>query len=359
MTSEVTARAYHRAMGVAESKEPDADLARRIAEDGCILRSVVGSTVHGLSNPGTDDRDEMGVCVEPREYVLGLRPFEHWVYRTQPEGAQSGPGDLDLVIYGVRKFCRLAMKGSPTVLLLLFVDGEHVVQRTELGAELQALAPAFLSRRTGNAFLGYLDAQRRGLLGDRHATRTRELSDAHGYDTKYAMHALRIAVQGIELIRPLPGARLPASLDGRRRLGLREPLFPRDANDLLVERRDRPARVPGRSQAVRIGQADRMTAPEARRRDSDRLVRLVDADAQRRDRFASRAQALRIGRGRDKHLREVDGADQPRRVLRVPVREERACLTVVRVGAVKGADQHVRVEDDLQRSSSSASSRSK
>ena len=56
-------------MGVSESKEPDADLARRIAEDGCILRSVVGSTVHGLSNPGTDDRDEMGVCIEPKEHV--------------------------------------------------------------------------------------------------------------------------------------------------------------------------------------------------------------------------------------------------------------------------------------------------
>jgi predicted nucleotidyltransferase len=185
---------------VRNSKERDLDRAERIAEDGCILRAVVGSTVHGLSNPGTDDRDEMGVCVEPPEYVIGLRPFEHWVYRTQPEGAPSGPGDLDLTIYGLRKFCRLASKGSPTVLLLFFIDGEHVMVRTPLGEELQALAPSFVSRRAGRAFLGYLDAQRRGLLGDRHATRTRELSSEHGYDTKYAMHALRIAYQGIELI---------------------------------------------------------------------------------------------------------------------------------------------------------------
>jgi len=34
-----------------ESKEPDAEVARRVAKDGCILRSVVGSTVHELSNP--------------------------------------------------------------------------------------------------------------------------------------------------------------------------------------------------------------------------------------------------------------------------------------------------------------------
>jgi uncharacterized protein len=51
--------------------------------------------VHGLSNPGTDDRDEMGVCVEPLAYIAGLRPFEHWVFRTQPEGVPSGPGDVD------------------------------------------------------------------------------------------------------------------------------------------------------------------------------------------------------------------------------------------------------------------------
>lgn len=187
-------------MGVRNSKEPDLARAERIAVEGCVLRGVVGSTVHGLSNPGTDDRDEMGVCVEPLEYIAGLRPFEHWVFRTQPEGHPSGPGDLDLTIYGLRKFCRLALKGSPTVLLLLFIEGEHVMLRDETGEELQRLAPAFVSRRTGRAFLGYVDAQRRGLLGDRHATRTRELSAAHGYDTKYAMHALRIAHQGIELL---------------------------------------------------------------------------------------------------------------------------------------------------------------
>lgn len=191
---------YAGAMGVSKSRERDAVAAESIARNGCILRGIVGSTVHGLSNPGTDDRDEMGICVEPPEYIVGLRAFEHWVFRTQLEGVPSGPGDLDLTIYGLRKYCRMALKGSPTVLLLLFITGEDVIERDELGAELQALAPAFVSKRAGRAFLGYVDAQRRGLVGDRHATRTRELSTEHGYDTKYAMHALRIAHQGQELL---------------------------------------------------------------------------------------------------------------------------------------------------------------
>ena len=187
-------------MPTAHSRERDRERAREIAERGLILRTTVGSVVHGLSNPGTDDRDEMGICIEPPEYLLGFRRFEHFVYRTQPEGSPSGPGDLDLTVYGLRKWCHLALKGSPTVLLPLFVPEDHVIARTDLGRELQALAPAFVSRSAGRAFLGYLEAQRLGLIGERHATRERELSARHGYDTKYAMHALRIAHQGIELL---------------------------------------------------------------------------------------------------------------------------------------------------------------
>ena len=65
------------------SQERDLERARAIALDGLVLRTTVGSVVHGLSNPGTDDRDELGVCVEPPEYLLGFQRFEHFVYRTQ------------------------------------------------------------------------------------------------------------------------------------------------------------------------------------------------------------------------------------------------------------------------------------
>ena len=85
--------------------------------------------------------------------------------------------------------------------------------------ELQALAPAFVSRNAGRAFLGYLDAQRKGLTGERHATRTRELSREHGYDTKYAMHALRIGYQGIEL---LTTGRITLPMADPQRAALRE-----------------------------------------------------------------------------------------------------------------------------------------
>ena len=103
----------------------------------------------------------MAVFVEPPEYLLGLRlarrqgvrnpfRFEHWVERTQPEGARSGPGDLDLVAYSLRKYVRLALKGHPTVLLLLFVPAELTLVETELGAGA-ATAPTGRSSPSGPA----------------------------------------------------------------------------------------------------------------------------------------------------------------------------------------------------------------
>jgi len=183
-----------------------------LVEQGTILRATVGSTVHGLHHGGQDDRDEMAMFVEPPEYMLGLARargikgglygFEHYVERTQPEGVRSGPGDLDLVAYSLRKYVRLALKGHPTILLLLFVPEELIHAKTVLGDELRSLAPAILSRRAGRGYLGYLHGQKERLLGVRGQKRVNrpELVEAHGFDTKYAMHAARLGYQGLELL---------------------------------------------------------------------------------------------------------------------------------------------------------------
>lgn len=178
---------------------------RTAAIGGQILRTVVGSGVHGLAITGTDDHDEMGVFVEPPENVIGpFRSADHYVWRTQPEGARSGPGDTDLVSYSLRKYLRLATKGNPTALLPLYAPPDSVLAITPLGQELRALAPSVLSRRAVHRFLGYLSAQRKRLQGkgSRHGVPNRpELVARFGYDVKYASHALRLAYQGREVAR--------------------------------------------------------------------------------------------------------------------------------------------------------------
>jgi hypothetical protein len=79
---------------------------------------------------------------------------------------------------------------------VLFVPDDEVVHRNEVGTELVANAHRFVSRYAAERFLGYLRAQKAAMLGQAGAHTNRpELVAVHGYDTKHAMHALRLGLQ--------------------------------------------------------------------------------------------------------------------------------------------------------------------
>jgi predicted nucleotidyltransferase len=165
-----------------------------------ILRGLVGSTVHGLGVAAQDDRDEMGICVEPWEHYFGMRPrFEQLVHRTQPEGVRSGPGDLDLVVYSLAKWARLALNGNPTILLLLFLPKDAILVDTPAGAALRKMAPHFVSSAIYDRYLGYMSKQRHRLTNKVKMPSRPELVAQYGFDTKYAGHLIRLGYQGIEL----------------------------------------------------------------------------------------------------------------------------------------------------------------
>lgn len=227
----------------------------RIAAQGTVLRCQVGSRVHGLALDG-GDRDEMGLCVEPPEYVMGLRRFEQYVYRTSPDHARSGEGDLDLTVYSLRKWTRLALDGNPTVLLPLFAPESELVTVTDLGRELRAEAGRFVSRRAGHRFLGYLRAQRGRLTDGRGHTNRPELVNEHGFDTKFAYHMVRLGLQGVELMER-----------GRMTLPVPEPergwlLGLRRGERTLEEALERTAELESRL-AVLVEEADVPDEPDA------------------------------------------------------------------------------------------------
>ncbi len=172
-----------------------------------ILLVEVGSTAHGTGLPGGEDHDELGVVVEAPEEVLGLKEggFESVMQRTQPEGARSGPGDVDRTLHSLRRFVRLAASGNPSILMSMWAP---VIFSSPAGEELQALGEAFVGRHVIPRYRGYMQSQAERLLGGRglsgHGRRgggqREELLAVHGYDTKYAMHCARLGFQGIELL---------------------------------------------------------------------------------------------------------------------------------------------------------------
>lgn len=193
-----------------------------VAASGMILRVEVGSTVHGTAITGQDDVDEMGICIEPKTTTLGLNRFENYQYRTaEPDGpnpngtaAPSRPGDLDLFVYSLRKYVALLTSGNPSIMVPLFVPDDAIRYINDFGRELRENRDKFLSRKAKARFSGYLNKQRLGLLGERNTPNRAALRERIGYDPKYAMHALRLGMQGCELLErgtitiPLKGNQL-------------------------------------------------------------------------------------------------------------------------------------------------------
>jgi len=171
-----------------------------------ILLVEVGSTAHGTGIPGGENHDELGVVVETPEQVIRLDEigFATVMYRTQPDGSRSGPGDTDRTLHSLRRFVRLAASGNPSILMAFGAPVEHV---TPEGEELQALGEAFIGGQVIPRYRGYMQSQAMRLLGLRGGGGGRrggggreELIEAHGYDTKYAMHCARLGSQCLELL---------------------------------------------------------------------------------------------------------------------------------------------------------------
>lgn len=180
-----------------------------IADSGTVLRVRTGSQTHGISTESSD-RDEMGVCIEPEAYVIGLRNFSQYMYRDAAErtgrfDAPSEAGDLDLTIYSLQKYTHLILNSNPSMLELLYItDPAAIITRTSCGEHIQSIGREYIvSKAAGPKYLGYMEAQRRAMRSydgkGRNVTRP-HLMEKYGFDTKYAGHMIRLGMQGIELM---------------------------------------------------------------------------------------------------------------------------------------------------------------
>lgn len=162
---------------------------------------IGGSELHGAKVKDTDDLDIYGVYIEPPESALGLDRDEFFVWSTAGNERRNGPDDIDVTLYSLRKWAGLAIKGNPTALHFLFAP--NCSEYPEAWSEIVGHREIFLSRQAAQQFRGFADAQLRrlqgigaGKKGQRH-----EYIGIHGYDTKAAMHTVRLLHEGIELMR--------------------------------------------------------------------------------------------------------------------------------------------------------------
>lgn len=162
-----------------------------------IIVGEIGSYAHGL-NTKDSDHDYIGIHVDDPRVLMGLQGELGAVRdRDKAEGVKSEAGDTETTYYGLRKYVQLACQGNPTVMTLLFTP--NLVVPDMYG--LQAARGLFMSKRLIDRHVGYADNMAARLTGEK-APRTNrpELVEAHGYDTKAAFHALRLLMQGLEML---------------------------------------------------------------------------------------------------------------------------------------------------------------
>ena len=163
------------------------------------MACIGGSQAHGAKLGETDDTDWYGLFIPPPHKLLGLEREEHFVFTTGGKLGGNGPSDVDVCLYTLTKWAGLAAKGNPSALHFLFAPLEFT---TKTWDQFAARSELFLAKGHVKPFLGFADDQMKRLLGQKGQKNVHraQLEEKHGYDTKYAMHIIRLYGEAKELM---------------------------------------------------------------------------------------------------------------------------------------------------------------
>lgn len=157
-----------------------------------IYESIAGSTSYGTNIEGSD-LDIRGIFIPHRKFLVGLNNVDEFKDK-----------DIDDIEYfSIQKFVSLAMEGNPNVVEQLFVKDEHVLFQNEFGKELREMRKEFLTKNAYGRFGSYAFAQMKRLNSKNNGTHHgshKDLIEKYGYDTKHAMHLVRLFQMGIQIL---------------------------------------------------------------------------------------------------------------------------------------------------------------
>lgn len=147
-----------------------------------VVRS--GSKSYGLELPGSDD-DYVGVFLAPLRRFVSLGGLEEETYT----GLKP-----DFTLHEIGKFCRLALKGNPTALEVLW--SIEIVEQDFWGRELLSMRKAFLHRDSVDVYIAYAEQQMKRMMAGK-----RLHAKGGTYGAKYGAHLLRLLHAGLALVR--------------------------------------------------------------------------------------------------------------------------------------------------------------
>jgi hypothetical protein len=117
-----------------------------------IYECIHGSNAYGLATP-TSDVDKKGIFIPDKEYYFGMKEIEQQMY---------GP---DHTLYALKKFVKLARDCNPNIIEILFCDFSDILFISKPGVLLRDNRHLFLSKKAKFTFSGYAFSQLQRIKG--------------------------------------------------------------------------------------------------------------------------------------------------------------------------------------------------
>lgn len=167
---------------------------QELAKTNLILKTVTGSHLYGTETPESD-LDYMGLFIEPKEYVYGLHRCDQVILNEKHKDTK-----MDYTCYSLMKYIKLARVNNPNIISMLYTPSQRISFVNDYGQRLIDNRHLFLSKKAYHSFRGYAYAQKRKILTKTAVGKRKELIEAHGYDTKFAMHLVRLLYECLDIM---------------------------------------------------------------------------------------------------------------------------------------------------------------
>ncbi len=122
-----------------------------------IYLSKAGSLLYGLHTPNSDE-DYIGIFIASDDYYLGLNTVKELNFSIKEK-------NIEIKLYELKNFVKLAMQNNPNIIELLFVNPyHHLLYLSEEGKLLLDHKNLFPTKEAYNRFMGYAISQKHKMV---------------------------------------------------------------------------------------------------------------------------------------------------------------------------------------------------
>ena len=175
--------------------------------DNLMFEGVVGSTAYGCNKGGDTDEDLVGMAIPPKGMVFphlegyipgfGAKPPTFNSFQQHHIFFSETKTQYDVCIYGIVKLFQLCRDNNPNMLELLYLPRRCIKHSSQVYEHIRSNRSLFLHRGCYQKFRGYAYSQieKMDKPGEHRSKKRRATVEAHGFDTKFAYHLVRLMLE--------------------------------------------------------------------------------------------------------------------------------------------------------------------